>query len=255
MTKRQKFILTSIFLASGLFGLQFVEEIYRYQAIGLLTLFSLLLTWWSLKEALAGIRYITTIILPALLTAGVSLFYFLLPSSWISQLPVVVLYAVGFYALLLTENIFSVASIRTIQLLRAAHAVGFLITLLTTFLLFDTIYSFRMIGWINALAVFAVSFPLYLQGLWSVNLEEKLSREIWLYSLFLSIINTQFAFLISFMPSSIAMASLFTTTLVYIQLGITQVHFQERLFKRTIYEYLIVGAVVLVIFIFTSRWG
>lgn len=255
MTKRQKFILTSIILTLGLFSLQFVEEIYRYQAIGILTIASLVLTWWSLREALSGIRYLTTVILPTLLTAGVSLFYFLLPSSWVSQLPVVGLYAVCFYALLLTENIFSVASIRTIQLLRAAHAVGFLLTLLTAFLLFDTIFSFRLDSWINASAVFCVSFLVYLQGLWSVNLEEKPSQKVWLYSLFLSIINMQFAFLISFMPTGIAMASLFTTTLVYIQLGITQVYFQERLFRRTIYEYLLVGAVVLTIFLFTNRWG
>lgn len=255
MSKRQKFILTSFVMTLGLFSLQFVEEIYRYQAIGLLIFASLILSWWSLREALAGIRYLTTIILPTLLTAGISLFYFLLPSSWISQLPVIGLFAISFYALLLTENILSVASIRTIQLLRAAHAVGFLLTLLTSFLLFDTIFSFRMSGLINALAVFGVSFLIYLQGLWSVNLEEKLSRNVWLYSLFLAIINTQFAFLISFMPTTIAMASLFTTTLVYIQLGITQVHFQERLFKRTIYEYLFVGFVVFTIFLFTSLWN
>lgn len=236
----------------GLFSLQFVEEIYRYQAIGLLTFISILLSWWSLREALAGIRYLTTIILPTLLTAGVSLFYFLLPSSWVSQLPIVGLFALSFYALLLTENIFSVASIRTIQLLRAAHAVGFLLTLLTSFLLFDTIFSFRMTAMVNAVAVFGISFLIYLQGLWSVNLEEKLSRNVWLYSLFLAIINTQFAFLISFMPTTIAMASLFTTTLVYIQLGIVQVHFQERLFRKTIYEYLFVGFVVLTIFLFTN---
>jgi hypothetical protein len=255
MSKRQKFILTSFVMTLGLFSLQFVEEIYRYQAIGLLTFVSILLSWWSLREALAGIRYLTTIILPTLLTAGVSLFYFLLPSSWVSQLPIVGLFALSFYALLLTENIFSVASIRTIQLLRAAHAVGFLLTLLTSFLLFDTIFSFRMTAMVNAVAVFGISFLIYLQGLWSVNLEEKLSRNVWLYSLFLAIINTQFAFLISLMPTTIAMASLFTTTLVYIQLGIVQVHFQERLFRKTIYEYLFVGFVVLTIFLFTNLWS
>lgn len=247
--------MTSSVMTLGLFCLQFVEEIYRYQAIGVLIFISILLSWWSLKEALAGIRYLTTIILPTLLTAGVSLFYFLLPSSWVSQLPIIGLFALCFYALLLTENIFSVASIRTIQLLRAAHAVGFLLTLLTSFLLFDTIFSFRMTSFVNALAVFGVSFLIYLQGLWSVNLEEKLSRNVWVYSLFLAIINTQFAFLISFMPAPVAMASLFITTLVYIQLGIVQVHFQERLFKRTIYEYIGVGFIVLTIFLFTTLWN
>ena len=60
---------------------------------------------------------------------AVAFFYFLLPVRWLTRIPVVVLYAVGIYALLLTENIYNVAADRTIALLRAAHSVGYLLTL------------------------------------------------------------------------------------------------------------------------------
>ncbi|MDP3955437.1 MAG: hypothetical protein Q8Q15_03690, partial [bacterium] len=64
MTKRQKFITTSFLLAIGLIFVQFAEVSYRYLAIAVLTLATAGLAIWSLREALAGIRWMTTIILP-----------------------------------------------------------------------------------------------------------------------------------------------------------------------------------------------
>jgi hypothetical protein len=89
-----------------------------------------------LREGIDGIEWLTVLTLPPLYTAGVGLFYFLLPVRWLTRLPVAMAYGLGMYVLLLTENIFSVASIRTIQLLRAAQAVGFLLTLVTGFFLY-----------------------------------------------------------------------------------------------------------------------
>jgi len=255
LTKRQKFVFTSGFLSFGLILIQITGFEQRFIAIGALTLLTPILSAWSLREALAGIRWLTTLILPTAFTAGIGLFYFLLPSAWFSQLPIAILYALGIYALLLTENVFSVAAIRTIQLFRAAMAVGFLLTLLTSFLLFDTIFSFRLWPWANAGMVFLVSLPLVLQGLWNVNLEERLTREILLFSLILTGCLAEIALVISFWPLSIAMASLFLTTGVYVLLGLSQALFQERLFRQTINEYLGVGIVVLLITLFATRWG
>lgn len=255
LSKRQKFIITSFVLSFGLILIQIARIEQRFIAIGTLTLLTPVLSAWSLKEALAGIRWLTTLILPTAFTAGIGLFYFLLPAAWYSQLPIAALYALGIYALLLTENVFSVAAIRTIQLFRAAMAVGFLLTLLTAFLLFDTIFSFRLWPWVNSGLVFLVSLPLILQGLWSVNLEERLTREILVFSLVLTLALAEIAFVISFWPLSIAMASLFLTSGVYVLLGLSQAYLQERLFRQTINEYLAVGLAVLAIILFTTRWG
>jgi len=254
MSKRQKFIFTSLLLGIGLLTIQFLGNEFRYPAIFILTLFSIILTLWSLWEALLGIRFFLTPILPSFFTAGVGLFYFLLPANIFSRLPVVILYTILIYALLLTENIFSVAAIRTIQLLRAAHGVGFFLTLLAAFFIFDTIFSFRFSGWGNSFLVFLSSFPLFLHGLWSVNLEERLTERIWVYAMGLSFITAEMAFVASFMPVSITMASLFLTTIIYVTLGLSQAEFQERLFRQTVYEYLMVGLIVLLVMMWNIRW-
>lgn len=255
MSKRQKFIFTSIVLSLGMIFVQDVDIGYRYQAISVLAILCLFLTFWSLREALAGVGWIMTIILPLFFTGGVGFFYFLLPQTFIARLPIAALYAVGMYALLLTENIFSVAAIRTIQLFRAAQAVGFILTLFTLFLVLDTIFSFRFSFWLNAILVFVSTFFLFLQGLWSINLEEKLSKKILSYTFFLSLIVSQMALVLSFWPLTITLRSVAITTYSYVLLGLSQAEFQERLFKQTFWEYLSVGVLILLILILTTHWG
>jgi len=255
ISKRQKFIVTAFLLSAGLLAIQLANISWRYQAILGLTLLTYLFSAWSLREGLNGLEWLTVLILPTLFTAGVGLFYFLLPASWLARLPVAVLYGLGIYALLLTENIFSVAAIRNIQLLRAAHAVGFLLTLLTAFFLYDTILSFRLFFWLNFILVFLVSFPLFLQGLWSINLEERISQQLWFYSLALSLVVAEGALVLSFWPMTVSANSLALITTMYVILGLTQQHLSQRLFKRTINEYLTVGLVVLAVMIITTHWG
>jgi len=254
-TKRQRFIITAVTLSLGLGSIQLANISWRYQAIGLLAVLTYLLGVWSLREGLDHSEWLMVFVLPVFYTIGVGLFYFLLPAELITQLPVVVLYGVGMYALLLTNNIFSVAAIRTIQLLRAAHAVGFLFTLVTAFFLYDTILSFRLDFWLNFLLAGAVSLPLILAALWSVKLEEKISKKIWLYSFGLSFILGQMALAFSFWPVSVASGSLFLVTVMYVVLGLSQLQLGEQLFKRSIYEYLGVGMAILVIMILTTGWG
>lgn len=255
MTKRQKFVLTAVVLSIGLLAIQIANIAWRYQAIGILILLTYFLSAWSLLEGLSGIEWLTVLILPSLYTGGVGLFYFLLPARWLTRLPVAAVYGLGMYALLLTENIFSVAAIRTIQLFRAAQAVGFLLTLITAFFLYDTILSFRLSFWANAMLVFGISFPLILQGLWSVKLEEYIGSKVWLYSLVLSLILAEIACAISFWPVNVVSGSLFLVTVMYIVLGLSQQHFARRLFPRTVQEYLGVGIVVLAIILLTAHWG
>lgn len=255
ISKRQKFIISAIFLSIGLLAIQLANVSWRYQAIFGLTILTYLLSAWALREGVSGIEWLTVLILPTLFTAGVGLFYFLLPASWLARLPVAALYGLGLYALLLTENIFSVATIRNIQLLRAAHAVGFLLTLLTAFFLYNTILSFRFSFWLNFIFVFLASLPLFIQGLWSVKLEEKISGQIWFYSLALSLMVAEGALALSFWPVTVSADSLALITIMYVVLGLTQHYLSQRLFRRTINEYLTVGIIVLAVILITTHWG
>src|SRR3989344_980673 len=186
MSKRTRMALTSAALTIGILAIQSVDVDNRYQSSGLLAGLAYGLSAWSFSEDFKGIGWLTVLVLPVLYPVSVALFYFLLPDRLLSRMMIMTIFGIGMYALLLTENIFNVAAIRTIQLLRAAHAVGFLLTLMVAFFLWDTIFSFRLYGWWNAILVLVSSFPLILQALWSVNLEEKLTAEVVYYSAALS---------------------------------------------------------------------
>jgi len=255
LTKRRKFILSCFILTTGLSFIQFGQPANRYLAIGILSFLTIPLVLWSLSEALRGAIWLMSWILPLLFTVGIGLFYFLLPSSILTAAPVIILYFFGLYALFLSENIFSVASIRTIQLFRSASAVSFLLTLFISFLLYDTIFSFRLPFYLNAIFVFFISVFLFLHGVWSVDLEEKVSSKVIWFSLLFSLSLGEIAFVLSFWPISIALASLFLTSLVYVLLGLAQAHFSDRLFKKTIREYLIVGVAVFAVLLLYTNWG
>jgi hypothetical protein len=254
MSKRQKFILSAVLLSFGLMVTQWVEVEYRYVAIFGFFLTTFLVSAWALFEDLKGVEWITILSLPSLYAAAVGLFYFLLPDSWLSRTIILGLFGLGLYALYLTENIYSVASIRTIQLLRAAHAVGFLLSVLTLILFYNSIFSFRWPYWQNGLAAFAVTVPIMLQGLWSVKLEKRIGKEVLLMTLALSFLVGQLAVVLSFLPATVWIAALFLATFVYVSLGISQHALNERLFARTLYEYLSVGLFVLIATLLVMPW-
>ncbi len=256
MSKRKRFVFVSLLLSLGLLGTQFVRVDYRYQAIVLLGGISYAFCAWSLAEDLHGVEWLTALILPVVYPVSVGLFYFLLPERLMTRLLILGVFGVGMYALLLTENIFTVAAIRTIQLLRAANAVGFLLTLVTAFFLFDTVWSFRLPFYANAILVGVASFPLFLQGRWSVELTEgRIEQRALLYSFYLALGMGELALALSFWPVTVPVGSLFLVTMVYVGLGISQYHFMGRLFRKTLYEYLGVGIIVLVTTYLVTSWG
>lgn len=255
MTKRQKFLLSSGILSFGFLFIQLANILFRYEAIVVIALASALLSFWSLREGLGRSATLLTLILPVAFTLGIGLFYFLLPANIWARVPVVALFAVGFYALLLTANIYTVAAIRTIALLRAASAVGFLLTLAAAFFLFDTVFSLRLYPWANSILVFLVCLPLVLQNLWSVELEERVSSQVLHLTAAISMVAAELAFILSFWPVSVAVGSLFLTSVLYVTLGLSAAKLQQRLFAQTVREYLLVGLVVFVTMYLTTRWG
>jgi len=105
------------------------------------------------------------------------------------------------------------------------------------------------------LLIFSISLPIFLQGLWCINLEEKLTAKTWLYSLSSALILGEIALAFSFWPVTVAVGSLSLTTSLYILLGLVQHQFSERLFRRTINEYIGVGIAILIVIFLTTHWG
>jgi len=254
-TKRRKFVFASILLSLGLLVTQFVGQEWRYGVIAGLSAAAGLMTLWALAGDLKGASWYMVPILPITYPVSVALFYFLLPEKFLIRAIIMVLFGIGMYAILLTENIYTVASLRTIQLVRAAQAVGFLLTLLSAFFLLDSIFSFKLAPWWNAGIIGLALFPLLLHGVWCINLDDKLSSKVIGYAGVLAFGLAQLGLMISFWPVSIVVASLFLVTVIYVGLGLVQHELSGRLFKDTLKEYAQVGVVVLIITFLAARWG
>ena len=255
MSKRRRFILTSAVLSLGFVGIASLENQFRFIGIGVLGLLTLILYYWSLREGLGKNSTLLTLVLPFYFTVSVGLFWFLLPASILARVPIVILYGLGIYTLCLTSNIYTVAAIRTIALLRAARGVGFVLTLVTFFLVFDAILSIKSPIYVTSILVGVLSFPLYFQGLWSVMLQKSVSREVLTHAIVASVAMSQIALSLFFWPVTVVVGSLFFTVACYIMLGLGQAKLEGRLFNQTLREYVILGLLVFVGMFFATRWG
>lgn len=243
MTKRKKFVLVSFLLTLGLIGLQFIPLDRRYEAIIFFSCVSVLLSVWALISDLRGINWLTSMILPALYPASVGLFYFLLPVNVLFRAILLSLFGLGMYALLLTENIYAVAANRTIQLVRAAHAVSFLLTVITAIFLIGTVFGLRLSFWENGIMVGLILWPLFIKGLWSAAIQKSISSKVWLYSGILTIVGGEITMFIGFLPMTPLVAAILVSGYLYVTLGLMQQELQERLFSKTIQEYVWVGII------------
>lgn len=254
LSKRQRFVAATVILTIILILTQIVPSDYRYAFVVALSFCTFILTAICLHEDLKGIEWVTLLVLPTLYSAAVALFYFLLPVRWLTRIPIAGLYAFGFYALLLTENIYNVAASRTIALLRAAHSVGFLLTFITYFLLVQTLFAFRKGPFPNIFWVGILSFILIFQSLWAMELEEKVSGRLISVTIALTVVMVQLTWILSFWPVPRMMAALFIASVFYSLAGMAQQYVVEKMYKKTVIEFFIVCIVISLIFLATTRW-
>ncbi len=255
LTKREKFAVITAILTLGLIATQLVSAEYRLRMVFVSFFVTYILVAWGLSDNLSGLEWFTLLILPSYYTAAISLFYFLLPVRWITRLPIAFVYALGMYALLLTENIFNVAAERSIPLIRVAYAIGLLLTVGTVFLILNTIYALHLSAWLNFTLTLFFLVPLTYQQLWVMVLEARVSIRLLLYSLAISLCIAEAALIFSFWPVKGVIVSLVLATLFYMFVGMTQQHLIERLFKTTIRLFFVPVLFVFIILAITTRWS
>ncbi|MFZ5535144.1 MAG: hypothetical protein ACOY3M_03235 [Patescibacteria group bacterium] len=253
-SKRQQFVGITGILTILLMLTQLMPLDFRYPMVAALFVVSYLLCAFALRDDLRGAEWGTLLILPSFFTAAVAVFYFLLPTRWLTRLPIAVLYAIGMYALLLTENIYNVAAARTIALLRAAHSVGFLLTLATYFLLVQTVLAYRFYGWTNALFIGLITYPLTLQILWAINLEPAVGKRVRELTRIITLVLFELAWICSLLPVRTTLLALFLTACFYGLAGMGQQYLADRLYKRTVWEFFGVVAIVGLILLVTLNW-
>ena len=193
-------------------------------------------------------------ITPIFFTLSFYLFYFLFPMRWLTRLPFFIIYAISLYAILLSSNIFNVGIQKGLQLFRAAFSINFFYQVLIIFLILNVFFSFKTSYFFNTIVVFLFIFPLSLQFLWSVKPKIHLERQIVLFAIFTSLLLAELILVFSFVPIKTSIFALFIATCYYSLSGLIYSYLDERLFKETVREYLIVLGFVFVVVALSISW-
>lgn len=252
ISKRQRFIIAVIILSLGLFASQHLlgkSGVFVTLFLSFLSAFLFFIAnYQDIKQNFSPFLFI----LPFFYSLAFGLFYFLVPARFLSRLLMTTLYAGGLYSLFLSENIFTVASVRTIALLSSAKTVSFIITLVSYFFLTNVVFSFDLPALPKVLFIFVYTFFLTAQSIWSYRLEKFLSLH-YLWVLAISVCFLEVATILWFWPIDPTFIALFLTGLFYTMIGLSHVWFDKRLFRGVLWEYIWVAVIVFcILFLFTS---
>lgn len=256
IAKRQKFVLAVIVLSLGLFftEYQFGKSGFVLAITFFLSLLTDLFLLWAVRQDLKDNFAPSLFILPFFYSLAFALFYFLVPARLLFRLLLTLLYAFGLYSLFLSQNIFTVSSIRTIALLSGARIVSFVITLISYFFLTNIVLTLHLPLYFIVPIVVLYTVPLIYQSIWTYTLQES-SHPVRLWTIALSTCLIEAAMLVWFWPSSPTVIALFLAGFLYTLVGLSHVWFEKRLFRGVLWEYVWVGVIVFFVLNLFTSWG
>lgn len=272
MPKRTRFVLIAIIVGLMLWLSNWASVEYRFGlSLGIAAL-TYVLSVWVLFDDLKGIEWLTLMVLPVMFTLGSALFANFLPNSiprlfgkvfqvetaillaGVFRFIYYVLFAIGLYGVILIENIFSVASIRTIQLFRAARSVNFILTLISSLFFYTAVLSLRLPFWWIVLGTFLVSIILSFPIFWSVDLKSNNTLEVGRFSLSVGWLVSLVSWVLAFWPVKPFMGGLMLTSVLYALLGIFEQRLSTRVYLESLVEYLATVVIIMVIGFLTTSW-
>jgi hypothetical protein len=256
VSKRNKFVLSTTILTVGLIFAFLLGPNFANQSVGTLALCAALFTLFSLWGDLPKRKQAIITVLPAILfTIACGLFYFILPARWITRIIMFIIFAFGFYAILLVQNIYAISVARTIKLLQAARTIGFLLAVTSAFGLYYILFSLHTVLPVVVFGIAIVSFLLIIGVIWSVSLREFFGKTEFLHALVLTLVLTEIGAFITFWPVSVTFEAIFLAGNFYTFVGLSQHWLENRLFKRVLWEFIWVAVILFVILFFTAKWG
>ena len=219
-----------------------------------LTVIAYLTSYLAIFEGIDGTEMIMLFIMPVLFVLSLYVFYSLLPVRWLTRIPFLALFSLGYYAMLLCSNIFNIGVEKSIQLYRAAFSVNYISQTLAIFIIAIVILSFRLNYFLTSMFMGGVMFITSMQILWTVDLNEHIERKILIYSGVVSLLLFELMILLSFVPLAINVYALIVTTAYYSIIGIVTNYIGDRLYKTVIREYVFVLIFVIIIALLTVQW-
>lgn len=254
-SKRQQIVAAVIFLTGAFFISEYTSGLLFIGISIALSFLTVIFLYIAFRRDVAGSFFHPLLILPFLFTLAFALFYLLIPPRLISRLALTFFFSLGLYSLFLTQNIFAVSTIRTINLLRSARIVSFIITIIVLFLITNLIFSLRLPLYIAPFIVFSVTFLLSFQSFWVYTLNKALLKNLAFFSLLISLCLAELSVILNLWPINASIYSIFLTGIFYAYTGLTHAWIEKRLFKNVFFEYIWVGFLAILILIFFSKWG
>lgn len=252
--KRKRLIASVFILSLGLFAAEHLLGKSGILTIFILALLTDILLLISLYKDFEENFSWQVLILPFFYSLAIGLFYLLVPARFLTRIVMASLYALGLYSLYLSQNIFTVSSIRTIALLSSARTVSFAITLLTYFFLANVVFSFHNNIFVTLPLIFAFTLPLTISSIWNYTLEQDFRTNIlWVLSLTAALL--EISLILWFWPSSPTLIALFLTGVFYTLVGLSQAWFEKRLFRGVILEYIWVSVVTFFVLLIFTIWA
>lgn len=259
--KRIRYIISSLAMAIGFYLYLSLPYEVKYWGLMVGIVLVVFCVWFGLGIVFSGdfqLR-LMTILLPSVMFAGLGLFLALLPMGNLGLVIVSIVFGAWCYVMFLVENVFLVSvGYKRVPLYRAAYTVSLLMLLLAGFLMFDTMWSFKMPFWVNSGISFVVGMILFAYQFWAVTIElsdDGDSKSIWAYTIVPALILAEVAFVLSFWPVGIFKGSIYLVSVVYILATLIQAELRERLFRRTWLGSIWVGVAMLLAVILMTGWG
>jgi hypothetical protein len=260
MSKKIRYLISSFVAAIGFY--LFVSLPYSSHYYGLLVGVVLVAFcfWFGLGIIFNQSLYIRlmSVVLPIGFFVGFGLFAALLPQNFWTVLLTSLFFGVMAYITFLVENLFLVAiGNRTPPLYRAAFTVGLMIVLITAFFLFDSLFSFKFIYWLNTIFVFLISMLIFMYIFYSVTIEladDGKDKDFWAYVLVPSFLIAQLGLVFSFWPVGIFKGSIYLVAAVYIIASLIQLELRSRLFKKNWITFIWITLAIILGTVLTTSW-
>ena len=106
--KRVRFVISSFFLGACLLSSIVFGFDKSFIFLPLLLIATYVAVFFSVLDGVEKVEWYMLFITPLILTAVAYLYFFLLPTRWLTRLPYVAIYMVCIYAVLLTSNVLNV---------------------------------------------------------------------------------------------------------------------------------------------------
>lgn len=260
MSKRFRYFISSIFSALGFF--MFISLPYDTRYFGLMVGIVLVVFcfWFGLGILFEKSFYVRTmaILLPVGFYTGFGLFVALLPYNMVLAVVMSVTFGLVMYGMFLVENVFLVAiGFKTVPLYRAAYTVSLINILVTSFFMFNTLFTFKLTFWWNGIWAFLISAMVFTYQFWAVAIElpdDGKDKNMGIYIWVPSLLVAQLATVLSFWPTGIFKGSVYLVSMIYIICCLVQADIRDRLFRRVWLQYVWVGIAIIAAALLTTKW-